>query len=130
MGVLEYKPLDMNALIKALEEITLKQVSSKQFNFYTGSEGLDMMWDIIGRKKVDLYGVKALGFNLYEAIVFDDISEYNKFNLVVYSNSAELKPPICIELDDFEKVTDALVRFSVNHKFVLEYSTWKLECYK
>lgn len=130
MGVLEYKHLDMNALTKALEEIAAKQASSRQFNFYTGSEGVDMLWDIVGTKNVDLHGVKALGFNLYEAIVFDDISEYNKFNLVVYSNGAEIKPPMCIELDDFEKVTDTLVRFSVNHKFVLEYSTWKLECYK
>lgn len=120
----------MNALTKALEEIAAKQASSRQFNFYTGSEGVDMLWDIVGTKNVDLHGVKALGFNLYEAIVFDDISEYNKFNLVVYSNGAEIKPPMCIELDDFEKVTDTLVRFSVNHKFVLEYSTWKLECYK
>lgn len=120
----------MNALTKALEEISSKQASSRQFDLYTGSEFWDMMWDIVCPKNVDLHGVKALGFNLYEAIVFDDISEYNKFNLVVYSNSAELKPPMCIELDNFEKVTDTLVRFSVNHKFVLEYSTWKLECYK
>jgi len=120
----------MNALTKALEEITAKQTSSKQFNFYTGTEGWDMFWHIVGPKHVNLHGIKQIATNLYEAIVFDDISEYNKFNLVVYSNSASLKPPMCIELDDFEKVTDTLVRFSVNHKFVLEYSDWKLECYK
>ena len=68
--------------------------------------------------------------NLYEAIVFDDISEYNKFNLVIYSNGAEIKPPMCIELDDFQRVTDTLVRFTVNYTYPLEHSTWKLECYE
>lgn len=130
MGALEYKPLDMNALTKALEETTAKQTSSKSHSVYFSSETWNLFWDIIRPKIIDLHGVKPLGVGLYEAIVFDDISQYKRFNLVVYSNSALLKPPMYIELDDFEKVTDTLVRFSVNHKFVLEYSDWKLECYK
>ena len=89
-----------------------------------------MFWDIAGPKIIDLHGVKSLGYNLYEAIVFDDISQYKRFKLVVYSDSASLILPFAIKLDNFEKVTDTLVRFSVTPKFVLEYSDWKLECYK
>ena len=130
MGVLEYNHFDIKALTKALEEITAKQTSSKQFNLYTGSESWDMFWDIVRPKHIDLHGVKQIATNLYEAIVFDDISKYNRFNLVVYSNSAELKPPMCIELNDFQRVTDTLVRFTVNYTYPLECSTWKLECYE
>ena len=89
-----------------------------------------MFWDIIGSKYIELHGIKQIDTNLYEAVVFEDLSEYNKFNLVVYNNSAKFKPPLCIELDDFQRVTDTLVRFTVNYTYPLERSTWKLECVK
>ena len=120
----------MNALTKALEEITAKQIPNKSFNLYVGAESFDLFWDIAGPHEINLHGIKQIATNLYEAIVFDDISQYNKFNLVVYSNSAELKPPMCIELDDFQRVTDTLVRFTVNYTYPLERSTWKLEGYR
>ena len=43
-------------------------------------------------------------------------------------NGPDLKPPYCIELENFERVTDTLVRFSVESKFNLKYATLKLEC--
>ena len=83
----------------------------------------------MGPKYIELHGIKQIATNLYEAIVFDDISKYTRFNLVVYSNNAEHKPPRYMKLDNFQRVTDTLVRFAINYTSSLEHSICKLECY-
>ena len=124
-----YKPFDADELTKILMKNTAR-VPKKTFNFYCGAETLDLFWDIIVPKCIDLHGVKLLSAHTYEAIVFDDISKYNRFKLIIYSNSAIDKPPFMVDIDKLERITDTLIRFSLNSKYNLENSDWKLECYE
>lgn len=63
---------------------------------------------------IELYGIKSLGYNNYEAVVFNDLSKYNIQN-VIWAVSDNIKEPThMLLIDKLEIISNNCIRFQTD----------------